>query len=214
MEEMGNRYLTTWEKRMRKALEQKVEEDYMEYMEEFKPVSGKPFKLDCSLVDRKKYWCEDRMEKYEEIYRREHTLRILKKCGFNTDEFLKTNMGTRQRLDMLLACVQDKIDGFDYDEYEDRVPNNKKMDVKNMTVSYEGDVLKISDGNTTYDFKIDEHELIYVNGEQVFTLTEISTPEEIQRDLQAFHNNLEAARRDSDYAMQKSLEDASKFWVK
>ena len=83
-----------------------------------------------------------------------------------------------------------------------------------MTVSYEGDVLKISDGNTTYDFKFDEHELIYVNGEQVFTLTEISTPEEIQRDLQAFHYNLEAARRDSDYAMQKSLEDASKFWVK
>ena len=154
------------------------------------------------------------MEKYEEIYRREHTLRILKKCGFNTEEFLKTNMGTRQRFNMLLGCVQDKIDGFDYDEHKERIPNNKKMDVKKMTVSYEKDVLKISDGNYTNEFKFDEHELIYINGEKVFDLSEISTPEEIQRDLETLHNNLEAARLEREYAMQKSLEDAGRFWFK
>ena len=36
MEEIENRYLTPWEKRMRKALEQKVLEDYAEYEEEWK----------------------------------------------------------------------------------------------------------------------------------------------------------------------------------
>ena len=114
-----------------------------------------------------------------------------------------------------MICVQDKIDGFDYYDSEgERIPNHKKMDANNMTVEYQDGILRISDGTTTNEFMVDEHQLIYVNGEEVFELSKIPTNEEYRRMEEDFHESMQADRLRSDRAAQKSIEAAKTFWVK
>ena len=211
-----NRYLTSWEKRMRKAIEKQVEEEIQKKKEEEKAKHPRGWGICVIYSDPYAVYRKKRIDEIEKIYRENHTLKILAKCGLDINEFKKTWMGTCSRNDMLLGCVQDKIDGFDYDDEGARIPNNKNMNIKNMTISYEGDVLKISDGNNTYKFKVDEHQLIYVNGENVFesSLNPIKTSEEERQALEDFHRDMQADRLNHDRAMQKSLEAASKFWVK
>ena len=217
---LKNKYLTTWEKEMRQAIEKQVDEE----IQKKKDIE----KAQREKVQRPRIIVEDpfgnqdikyrrkRINEIEEAYRKNHTLKILTKCGLDIDEFKKTWMGTCSRSDMLLGCIQDKIDGFDYDDKGARIPNNKKMDVENMTVAYINDVLKISDGNNNHEFRVDEHELIYVNDENVFasSLNPIPTKEEEYEELRRLHEDMEADRIRNDRAAQKSLEFASKFWVK
>ena len=210
-----NKYLTSWEKRMIKAIKEQVEEEIQKQKDEEKrlyPNRG----VDVIYCDPYYKYREERTNEIEKAYRINRTLKILAKCGLDIEEFKKTWMCSCDRSDMLLGCVQDKIDGFDYDQEGARIPNNKKMNVKNMTVIYEDDALKISDGNYTNEFKVDEHQLIYVNGENVFesSLNPIKTRDEQRQELEDFHNNMEADRLNREYAEQKSLEFASKFWVK
>ena len=216
----GNRYLTSWEKKMRKAIVKEVDEEIQKKKDAQNAPSDNPRRrrvivLDIDLLDEKKFR-DKRISQIEKAYRKKHTLDILEKCGLDIEEFNKTKMANCYRTDMLLGCIQDKIDGFDYDEKGTRIPNNKKMDVNNMRVLYEDDVLRIDDGTYTNEFKFDEHEFIYVNGENVFksSLNPIITPEDEKRMLQDLHDNMEADRLNHERKMKKSLEYAKKFWVK
>lgn len=210
-----NKYLTTWEKKMRKAIEKQVDEE-IQKKKDVEKIGHARIIVEHPFGNPDIKYRMERINEIEKVYRKNHTLKILTKCGLDIDEFKKTWMGTCSRSDMLLGCIQDKIDGFDYDSEGARIPNNKNMDVKNMTVTYENDILTISDGNNTYEFKVDEHELIYVNDENVFasSLNPIPTKEEEYEELHRLHEDMEADRIRNERATQKSLEYASKFWVK
>ncbi len=204
-----NRYITTWEKEMMKAIDKQIDEELKRHKEDEKKGVVKVLIIDD-------YYRENKTPIYEAIYRRNRILNILANHGLNVEEFLKTKMGSSSRTNMLLDCVQDKIDGFDYDDEGARIPNHKKMKRNNMIVTYENDVLRITDGNNTYEFKVDEHELIYVNNENVFasSLNPIPTKEEEYEELRRLHEDMEADRIRNDRAMQKSLDFARTFWVK
>ncbi len=208
-----NRYLTSWEKEMIKYINEQIDEETIK-QERFSIPRRTVIVVPLVLLD--KNYRKKRIDEIEEAYRKNYTLNILAKCGLNIDEFNKTWMGTCSRSDMLLGCVQDKIDGFDYDDEGARIPNHKKMKRNNMIVTYENDVLRITDGNNTYEFKVDEHELIYVNDENVFasSLNPIPTKEEEYEELRRLHEDMEADRIRNDRAMQKSLDFARTFWVK
>ena len=214
-----NRYLTTWEKKMKKAIEKQVDEEIQSKKDEQNRLDNIKRRLvisyDRDLLDVKGYR-EKRISQIEKAYRRKYTLDILEKCGLNIYEFLQTKMGKCHRINMLLGCVQDKIDGFDYDEKGARIPNNRKMDIDKMKVLYEDEVLRIDDGVYPSEFKFDTHEFIYVNGENVFesSLNPIITPAEEKRMLKNLRDNMRADRLSHEKKMQKSLEAASKFWVK
>ena len=62
--------------------------------------------------------------------------------------------------------IQDKIDGFDYDNEGSRISNKCPMDESKLVVEYiyEGDILRISDGNHTHEFTVDKNQLVYVDG--------------------------------------------------
>ncbi len=208
-----NRYLTSWEKEMIKYINEQIDEETIK-QERFSIPRRTVIVVPLVLLD--KNYRKKRIDEIEEAYRKNYTLNILAKCGLNIDEFNKTWMGTCSRSDMLLGCVQDKIDGFDYDDEGARIPNHKKMKRNNMIVTYENDVLRITDGNNTYEFKVDEHELIYVNDENVFasSLNPIPTKEEEYEELRRLHEDMEADKIRNDRATQKSLDFAKTFWVK
>ena len=74
--------------------------------------------------------------------------------------------------DVLLGCIQDKIDGFDYNSEGERIPNNCPMDEGKLDVEYiyEGDILRISDGDHTHEFTVDKNQLVYVDGAVAFDM--------------------------------------------
>ncbi len=201
-----NRYITTWEKEMMKAIDKQIDEELKRHKENEKKGVVKVLIIDD-------YYRENKTPIYEAIYRRNRILNILANHGLNVEEFLKTKMGSSSRTNMLLDCVQDKIDGFDYDENEIRIPNNRKMDVDKLHVEYEEGILRIDDGTYINEFKFDEHMLIYVNGENVFkkSLTPIRTREEDNRDTKNFMDDLHTERLAHEKKMERSLEYA-KTW--
>lgn len=212
-----NRYLTAWEKRMKKAIELQVDDEIKRKKEKQNPQYERRARvtvMELVSLDEEGYR-KKRISEIERNYRRGRILNILNKAGLNIEEFLKTEMGSCARINMLLDCVQDKIDGFDYDEKETRIPNNRKMDVKQIRAEYEEGVLKIDDGTYINEFKFDEHMLIYVNGENVFksSLIPIPTNEEDNKRLQDLFDDLHSDRITHERKMQKSLEYARTWRV-
>lgn len=196
-----NRYLTDWEKQMKKAIDKIIDEEMKEkedrlniglqtvINERKRPITM----IDLDLLNEDGYR-EKRIEELETKYRIKYTLRILETRGLDIETFLKTFIGSCKRIDLVLGCVQDKIDGFDYDEKGQRLNNCKPMDINNMTVEYKDNALIISDGINQYDVSVDEHQIIYVNGEKVFDLSNISTNEEVRKMLQDLFDNLRSDR--------------------
>ena len=196
-----NRYLTDWEKQMKKAIEKIIDEEMKEkedrlniglqtvINERKRPITM----IDLDLLNEDGYR-RKRIEELETKYRIGYTLRILEKRGLDIETFLKTFIGSCKRIDLVLGCVQDKIDGFDYDEKGQRLNNCKPMDINNMSVEYKDNTLRISDGINQYDVSVDEHQIIYVNGEKVFNLSNISTNEEERKMLQDLFDNLRSDR--------------------
>ena len=212
-----NRYLTAWEKRMKKAIELQVDEEIKRKKERQNLQEERRahvIVMELVSLDEEGYR-KKRISEIERNYRRGRILNILKKAGLNIEEFLKTEMGSCARINMLLDCVQDKIDGFDYDEKGTRIPNNRKMDVKQIRAEYEEGILRIDDGTYINEFKFDEHMLIYVNGENVFksSLISIPTNEEDNKMLQDLFDDLHSDRITHERKMQKSLEYARTWRV-
>lgn len=211
-----NRYITSWEKKMIKFINEQIDEELNELKKEQEPfVNGRRRRVivtPVALLDPKGYR-EKRIDELETIFRDAYTLKLLEKCGLDIDKYKETWIGSCNRKDMVLGCVQDKIDGFDYDDEECRIPNNKKMDFENISISFSDNMIIISDVDNTYEFSIDEHQIIYLNGEQVFKLHKLPTKEDERRMLEDLHENMKADRLNHDRAMQKSLEYAGKFWV-
>ena len=205
----NNKYLTTWEKRMKKAIDSQIDDEIKEKKEQ-QANQTRVKVLDPDLLNLDKFR-KKKVVEYEEVYRRNHTLRVLKKCGLDIEEFLKTWMGSCNRTNMLLGCIQDKIDGFDYNANGLRVRNHKKMNINSLKIGYQDDTLVIEDENNKYEFKVDEHQLIYVDGKKVFDLSEIPTWEENNEDLEEFIEDMREDRLTHERRMQKSLE-AARTW--
>ena len=215
-----NRYITAWEKRMIKAIEKKVDEEIAEKEAKRKAslYRGRSrvvvMEIESYTQLKAQEYRNAEIARYEAIYRKQRTLNILMKCGLNLEEFAKTWMGSCHRSEMLLGCVQDKIDGFDYDEDGARVPNGRRMNVKTMTVEYKNGVLRITDGVYTSEFRVDEHQLIFVNGEQPFKLTQVPTEEENFQMVSDLIEDMISDRISHDRKMEKSILAAQSFWVK
>ena len=153
-----NRYLTEWEQDMKRAIDSIITSEY-----ELKKEAG-----DNSVIYYNGLPLDlgKRKVVYEQDYRVNRTLGILANLGLNIDEFRKTWMYNRD-LTLLLGCVQDKIDGFDYDEYGLRVPNNQLFDLNNAVSDYDYGYLILKNDEVYYDFFVDEDGKIYVNGDDV-----------------------------------------------
>ena len=125
-------------------------------------------------------------------------------------------MGSCDRKDMLLGCVQDVIDGFEYESDGSRVPYyHGPMNRNRFECGYEGDVLTISDDHKVYEFWVDKHQLIFLNGEQLFKgiVNPIPTKEEDEQNIRDLMDDLKQARLEHEKKMQRSLEYAKKWRV-
>ena len=205
-----NRYLTNWEKQMKKDIEKIVEGEIntLAEIEKADPWAVKCFSTDARVCEIYR----NRMKsEYEVEYRDNYTLKLLKQCGLDTDAFLKTWMGICSRSSILLGCIQDKIDGFYYNDYGERISNNHPLDLNNVIILYENGVLTIKDDEVSYDFYVDEHQIVYVNGENVLCLAPIPTNEDENRMIRDLMENMRADRLNHERVMRKSLEYA-KTW--
>ncbi len=181
-----NRYLTLWEKEMRKAINSIIKSEVkmiyqtknaseiakVEEPGELVEISPeKVFYSDKSKISEA-IFRKFKAETYEDVYRRRYTLTILKRGGLDIDLYAKTWLNLCNSSDVLLGCIQDKIDGFDYNSEGERIPNNCPMDEGKLDVEYiyEGDILRISDGDHTHEFTVDKNQLVYVDGVVAFDM--------------------------------------------
>lgn len=188
-------YLTEWEIRMKESIDAIVDDEiklikqvYEEHEKE-KIGGNNVFGKRPTRCDRAFYVETDpskKAQEYETLYRRNYTLAILKRCGLDIEMYKKTWMGLCNRSDRVLRCIQDKIDGFDYDDNEERISNNEPMSSSDMTVEFKDGVLTISDGVLTisdgihtHTFMVDKDQLIYVDGVKVLNLSKEPNSEKI-----------------------------------
>lgn len=205
-----NRYLADWEKEMKKDIDKIVESEIKSFIEQEK-AHPKAVKYYSDSVAVREIYRSKKSFEYEMEYRDNYTLKLLKQCGLDIKSFEKTWMCICNRSSVLLGCIQDKIDGFYYDENGERVPDNHPMDLNNVTFEYKEGVLTMTDGIVTYYFYVDEHQIVYVNGENVLDLTPVPTKEDENRMIRDLMDNMRADRLNHERRMQKSLEYA-KTW--
>ena len=214
-----NRYLTDWEKKMKLAIDRRIDEELALKREKKKAAEAenkRPLVVVLELpeeVQEQKYR-EEKSALYEKNYRRNWTLKILEKYGLDIAEFKKTWMGSCDRSDMLLGCVQDVIDGFEYEYDGLRTPYyHGPMNRNKMEVGYEGDVLTVSDDHKVNEFWVDEHQLIFLNGEQLFKgiVLPIPTKEEDEQTILDLIDDIAHDRLEHEKRMRRSLEYA-KTW--
>ena len=184
---MDNRYLTDWERKMRDDIKVIVSNELQALIDQ-EIDNHKSYYKDnpaaCELFESRK------QEEYERDYRDNYTLSLLRKCGLDTNEFEKTWMGICSRSNLVLSAIQDKIDGFYYDEYGNRISNNHKMDINNIDVWYENGLLTIKDDKVLYQFYVDENQIIFVNGENIFNLAPIPTKKKEKQMIKSLMNNM------------------------
>ena len=87
-----NRYLTAWEKRMKKAIELQVDEEIKRKKEKQNPQDERRARvtvMELVSLDEDGYR-KKRISEIERNYRRGRILNILNKTGLNIEEFLKT----------------------------------------------------------------------------------------------------------------------------
>jgi hypothetical protein len=203
-----NRYITDWEKMMKSSIDQIVDGEEASKREVETQVSEIPRIIHCNFLE-----INNRKKEYEEKYRINYTLSLLKRCGLNIDKFKKTRMFKAGGLS-LLSCIQDKIDGFNYDENTNRVPNGHVMNIDETKCVYKEGHLYLMDEAVLYDFRVDSHKIVYVNGENVLNSSGVLTSKEIKEvedSLQDLHDDMKSDRLRHEKSMQKSLDEASKW---
>ena len=159
----------------------------------------------------------NKKKEYENKYRINYTLGLLKKCGLDVDEFKNTWIYCSNPL-YVLGCIHDKMDGYDYDEKISRIPNGHAMDLSKTICFCDGDKLVLKDNEVEYVFYVDIHKIIYVNGINELGLKGVPTKEEYEKiereSLESLREDMEADRLQHDRRMQRSMEYAKHFWVK
>ena len=216
-----NKYLTKWEKKMKKEIHYRIEREIKTKRDKEKEAMKGRRPIVIVTDFRKEYednkYREEKSESYEREYRVKYTLDILEKTGFDVEGFKKTWMATCNRAFMLIGCIQDIIDGFEYDEDGCRIPSKHgPIDINNLRCDYEKGTLTLTDGNLIYDIMIDEHQLIYINGVNVFKkdLNPVITSAEERKMIKELMDNMRSSRLAHERAMEKSLEYAKTWNVK
>ena len=198
---VDNRYIMDWEIQMKENIDIIIKNELNLLIEQEKIVKGDKVFTD-SPAKRELYY-NSKQSEYEREYRDNYTLKILSKCGLDIESFVKTWMGVCERSSVLLSCIQDKIDGFYYNELGERVSNNHPLDINNVNVIYEEGVLTLEDDESHYDFYVDENQIVYVNGENVLNLVPVPTREEDNKMIRNLMNNMKTGNQEK--TMHKSL---------
>ena len=198
---VDNRYIMDWEIQMKENIDIIIKNELNLLIEQEKIVKGDKVYTD-SQAKRELYY-NSKQSEYEREYRDNYTLKLLKQCGLDIETFVITWMGVCERSSILLACVQDKIDGFFYNENGERVFNNHPLDINNVKVIYEKGVLTLEDDESHYDFYVDENQIVYVNGENVLNLVPVPTREEDNKMIRNLMNNMKTGNQEK--TMHKSL---------
>ena len=160
-------YLTDWEIAMRNRIDRIIKSELGCMMENEK-ISGQRVYRNNPIVWGVYY--EAKNEEYEQAYRCNLTLSLLRKMGLDIEDFKETWMCTCERAPLVLRMIQDKLDGFGYDENGKRVQIHPAMDTGTTACTYEDGSLVIENGYNNYVFHVDRHQIITVNGENILNL--------------------------------------------
>jgi hypothetical protein len=209
-----NRYLTDWEKQMKKDIDDIITSELKQLIESesiprprIVPIY-KNNQAACDLYRSKK------QVEYEREYRDNYTLKNLKQCGLDMQSFERTWMCVCARSSVLLGCIQDKLDGFYYDDEGERIQSGHVMNLSEVQTSYKDGILTISDGTVSHEFYVDEHQIIYVNGENVLNLVPVPTKEEENRMIRDLMNDMEQDKIQHDRKMERAMNFAKNYYSK
>ncbi len=207
-----NRYLTEWEKQMKKDIDSIITSELKQLIEE----ESKPRQRIAPIYKNNPAACElyrsKKQEEYEREYRDNYTLKNLKQCGLDIQAFEKTWMCVCARSSILLGCIQDKLDGFYYDEQGQRIQSGHPMKLEEVQISYKDGILTICDESVSHEFYVDEHQIIYVNGENVLNLVPVPTKEEENQMIRDLMKDMEMDRIQHERRMERSMKFAKEFY--
>ena len=128
--------------------------------------------------------------------------------------FEKTWMCVCARSSILLGCIQDKLDGFYYDDNGKRIQSGHVMNLSEVQISYKDGVLTISDGSVSHEFYVDEHQIIYVNGENVLNLAPVPTKEEENQMIRDLMKDMESDRIQHERKVERTMKFARDYYSK
>ncbi len=174
---MDNNYLTDWEIKMKETIDNRINEEVNSHLEKEKKSTKKTY---WSNPLTEQLYRREKEKEYELVYRYNHTLDLLVNCGIDIETFKESYMYKSHRFYILLRCIQDKIDGYNYDSDGNRISNKHIMDIDNTKCVYERGVLTINDGKVKYEFTMDNQQIIYVNGKNVLKLQPATHDEELE----------------------------------
>jgi len=107
--------------------------------------------------------------------------------------------------------LDSKVDDFIDWYFENMV---KGYYAENRLEKFINNSLLITDQEVSYKYEVDEHCLIYLNGEKLNIGQKILTEEEIRRSERQLYDNLKSYREEHERNMRSSLEFAKSYYVK
>lgn len=119
---------------------------------------------------------------------------------YGYDFYYAFTWGDKKRKEIMLAEMKDQ--------------NWHIMDLENVKFKFKNNILTINDGSISLKYEIDEHCIIYMNGEDLNISRKVLTKEEIKRSREEFHQNMESYRNRTERALIDSNEFAKDYYVK
>lgn len=175
---------------------------------------------------------EKRQQLREELHqkRKEYVITLLVKNNIDLDSLFKSHFYNNPNNYVLIEHVYGKLKGYDFSqsikEYFNgrgshcfrfemvETPNGYVMDLDTLKIEFINNSLLITDQEVSYKYEVDEHCLIYLNGEKLNIGQKILTEEEIRRSERQLYDNLKSYREEHERNMHSSLEFAKSYYVK
>lgn len=88
------------------------------------------------------------------------------------------------------------------------------MDLENVKFEFIDNILTLNDGSVSLKYEVDEHCIIYLNGEDLKIANKILTDDEVKKSMERLHDEMESYRNRSNSAFIGSNEFAKSYYVK
>ena len=93
-------------------------------------------------------------------------------------------------------------------------PNGHVMDLNTLKIEFVNNSLIISDSKVSYKYDVDEHCIIYLNGENLHIAQKILTEDEIKYSQQKLYDDMKSLRKRHERDMLSSYEFSKEYHVR
>ena len=141
--------------------------------------------------------------------------KLLENSNIDLQVFRNSHLYNNPNNYSLIEHIYGKLYGYDFSYVgEKRKPNGHIMDLENVKFEFIDNILTLNDGSVSLKYEVDEHCIIYLNGEDLKIASRILTDDEVKKSMKRLLDEMESYRNRRESAFIGSNEFAKSYYVK